>query len=72
VDVVIQLIFPITHLLNADSESAFTSWTTTMDTAVAVVLHTFDLVVTVEHGFLTNTRHNRLELMTIGASLKEL
>jgi hypothetical protein len=43
-----------------------------MDTAVAVVLHTFDLVVTVEHGFLTNTRHNRLELMTIGASLKEL
>lgn len=43
-----------------------------MDTAVAVVLHTFDLVVTVELGLLPDTRHIMLDLMTIGASLKEL
>jgi hypothetical protein len=72
VDVVIQLIFSLTHLLNADSEAAFTPWATTMHTAVTVVLHTFDLVVAMEHRFLTNTGHKRLKLMTIWASLKKL
>jgi hypothetical protein len=72
VDVVIQLIFSFTHMLNADSEAAFTSWAATMHTAVTVLLHTFDLVVAMEHRFLTNTGHKRLNLMTIWASLKKL
>jgi len=65
VDFVIQLVFPITHLLNADSKAAFTSWATAMDTAVTVLLNTFDLVVAIYDRFLTNTVNKRLLLVTI-------
>lgn len=74
-DVVVQLIFSVTHLLAlyADCESAFASWTTAVDTAMAGDrVHTFELVVTFDHRLLSDTRHDRLVLITPGAVLKEL